>query len=282
MRPCVSGLSRAEMYGCIFRQMSRSTEGSFMKPHIAIIGVGVRDFERAKGFYRDGLHWPILQEQGEWVCFGLGDGTSALTLYPWDQLAGGAGVPAEGSGFRGITFSYNVRSEERVADVLAEARDAGAKITKPAERTPWGGFSGSFADPEGNVLGSCHGRREAPVFRVAAYVAFGVSSGTLAQAMASRRFLSLSRRERRNPRARRNKGRKVALGDEASAPQSRPSRRRAAQRGTGISTELSRARAREASHARLPIPEPSIGVPRQSCRSRGRALAASRPGARRR
>ena len=62
------------------RQRSRSTEGSFLKPHIAIIGVGVRDFERAKAFYRDGLRWPILQEHGEWVCFSLGDGTSALTL----------------------------------------------------------------------------------------------------------------------------------------------------------------------------------------------------------
>lgn len=122
-----------------------------MKPHIAIIGVGVRDFERAKEFYRDGLNWPVLQEEGEWVCFSLGDGATALTLYPWDQLADDAGVAPEGSGFRGITFSYNVRSEERVDAVLAEARNAGATITKPAERTPWGGFSGSFTDPEGNV-----------------------------------------------------------------------------------------------------------------------------------
>lgn len=144
------------------RQRSRSTDGSFLKPHIAIIGIGVRDFERAKGFYRDGLHWPILQEQGEWVCFSLGDGTSALTLYPWDQLAADAGVPAEGSGFRGITFSYNVRSEQRVSDVLAEARDAGAKITKSAERTPWGGFSGSFADPEGNVWEVATGAAKLP------------------------------------------------------------------------------------------------------------------------
>jgi uncharacterized protein len=60
-------------------------------------------------------------------------------------------VAAEGSGFRGITIFYNVRSQERVDAVLAEAHAAGATITKPAGRTPWGGFSGSFADPEGNV-----------------------------------------------------------------------------------------------------------------------------------
>ena len=122
-----------------------------MKPHIALIGLGVRDFDRAKRFYSEGLGWPILQEQGEWVCFSLGDGSSALTLYPWDELAAEAGVPAEGDGFRGITFAYNVRSEDRVDEVLAEAETAGGKITKPPARTSWGGYSGYFTDPEGHM-----------------------------------------------------------------------------------------------------------------------------------
>jgi len=133
-----------------------------LKPHIAIVGVGVRDFARARQFYCDGLGWPVLQEQDEWVCFSLGDGSSALTLYPWDRLAAEAGVPAEGSGFRGITFSYNVGSEGRVDEVLAEAAAAGATITKPAAATPWGGYSGSFADPEGNVWDVATGAEQLP------------------------------------------------------------------------------------------------------------------------
>ena len=133
-----------------------------MKPHIAIIGLGVRDFDRAKRFYSDELGWPILQEQGEWVCFALGDGSSALTLYPWDELAAGAGVPADGHGFRGITFSYNVRSEDRVDEVLTEAKNAGATIPKPASRTEWGGYSGSFVDPEGHVWEVATGATELP------------------------------------------------------------------------------------------------------------------------
>ena len=133
-----------------------------MKPHIALIGVGVRDFAAAKRFYAEGLGWPVLQEQGEWVCFALGDGSSGLTLYPWDDLAAGAGVPAEGSGFRGITFSYNVRSEARVDEVLDEARGAGATMLKQAEQTEWGGYSGSFADPEGNVWEVATGASELP------------------------------------------------------------------------------------------------------------------------
>jgi catechol 2,3-dioxygenase-like lactoylglutathione lyase family enzyme len=133
-----------------------------MRPHVAIIGVGVRDFDRAKRFYSEGLGWPIQQEQGEWVCFSLGDGSSALTLYPWDELAADAGVPAEGSGFRGIAFAYNVRSRDRVDEVLAEAKSAGAEITKPAEPTSWGGYSGSFTDPEGHLWEVATGATELP------------------------------------------------------------------------------------------------------------------------
>ncbi len=71
-------------------------------------------------------------------------------------------MSAEGSGFRGITFSYNVRSQDRVDEVLAEARSAGATITKPAGQTPWGGYSGSFADPEGVVWEVATGATELP------------------------------------------------------------------------------------------------------------------------
>ena len=133
-----------------------------MKPHIAIIALGVRDFSRAKQFYSEGLGWPIQQEQGEWICFGLGGGSSALTLYPWDDLAAEAGVSADGSGFRGTAFAYNVRSEERVDAVMAEAEVAGGTITKPPTRTAWGGYSGYFTDPEGYLWEVATGATELP------------------------------------------------------------------------------------------------------------------------
>jgi len=120
-----------------------------MKAHVSGITLGVRDLKRAKQFYSEGLGGPIQQEQGEWVSFSLGNGSSALGLYPWDALAGDAGVAAEGSGFRGITLSYIVRSEDRVDAVLAQAKRAGGKIAKPAQRGSWGGYFGYFADPDG-------------------------------------------------------------------------------------------------------------------------------------
>jgi len=64
-------------------------------------------------------------------------------------LPGDAGVAADGSGFRGITFSYLVPTEQRVDEVLAEAKRAGGKIATPAQRASWGGYFGYSADPDG-------------------------------------------------------------------------------------------------------------------------------------
>jgi uncharacterized protein len=120
-----------------------------MKPHVSGITLGVRDLNRAKRFYSEGLGWPIQQDQNEWASFSLGNGSSALGLYPWDRLAEDAGAAADGKGFRGITFSYIVRSEARVDAVLAEAERGGGKIAKPAQRAAWGGYFGYFTDPDG-------------------------------------------------------------------------------------------------------------------------------------
>jgi hypothetical protein len=51
-----------------------------MKPHVSGITLGVRDLNRAKRFYSEGLGWPIQQDQNEWVSFSLGNGSSALGL----------------------------------------------------------------------------------------------------------------------------------------------------------------------------------------------------------
>jgi len=122
-----------------------------VRPHVAIIGLGVKDFVRAKRFYSEGLGWPIQQEEGEWASFILADGSAALTLFGWDDKAADAGVAPEGAGFRGVSLGYNVRSKERVDEVLAEAERAGGTITRPSEQTFWGGYSGYFSDPEGHL-----------------------------------------------------------------------------------------------------------------------------------
>jgi catechol 2,3-dioxygenase-like lactoylglutathione lyase family enzyme/predicted RNA-binding protein with PIN domain len=140
---------------------ARPSQSPVMKPHVAVITLGVRDLARARRFYHEGLGWPIQQEDDNWVCFSLG-GASALALYPWDELAEDATVPRDGSGFRGITLAHNVRSKERVETILAEAERAGGRIVKPAQPTSWGGYGGYFADPEGHLWEVATGATQLP------------------------------------------------------------------------------------------------------------------------
>jgi catechol 2,3-dioxygenase-like lactoylglutathione lyase family enzyme len=133
-----------------------------MNAHVAVITLGVRDLQRARSFYNDGLGWPIQQEDDNWVCFSLGNGSSALALYPWDELADDAQVPADGNGFRGVTLAYIVRSEDRVDAILGEAERAGGSIVKPPGRASWGGYSGYFADTESYLWEVAAGATDLP------------------------------------------------------------------------------------------------------------------------
>jgi uncharacterized protein len=122
-----------------------------MNAHVGFITLGVGDLNRAKQFYSQGLGWPVQVAQGDFASFRPADGSSTLTLYPRQVLAADAGVAPDGDGFSGITFSYVVRSNERVDAVLAEAEQAGGAIAKPAQEARWGGYFGYFADPDGNL-----------------------------------------------------------------------------------------------------------------------------------
>src|SRR5262249_45031437 len=76
-----------------------------------------------------------------------------LSLFPREDLAADAGVPAEGSGFPGFALAHNVRSIEEVDRLLAEAAAGGGRIVKPGQATDWGGDPGGFAGPDGFLWG---------------------------------------------------------------------------------------------------------------------------------
>ncbi|WP_165984315.1 VOC family protein [Streptomyces sp. YIM 98790] len=121
-----------------------------MKAHVSSLLLGVRDMERSKRFYTEGLGWKVRQDYGVSVFFEP-DGGSPVGLYGREGLAEQAGTSPEGSGFSGLVLTYVVRSEARVDEVMAEAREVGATILKPAGPLPWGGYGGTFADPDGYV-----------------------------------------------------------------------------------------------------------------------------------
>jgi len=121
-----------------------------MYSHVSAILLGVKDMERSKRFYTEGLGWKV---QNDWKIsvFFVPSGGSRVGFYGRDGPAEMVGAKPDGGGFSGIVFNYIVRSENRVDEVLDEARKAGAKILKPEAKLPWGGYGGTFADPDGYV-----------------------------------------------------------------------------------------------------------------------------------
>lgn len=125
-----------------------------MQPRISMITLGVRDLARAIRFYERGLGFPRMESPPEVAFFTL-NGTW-LGLYGRDALAEDATVPAAGSGFAGFALAHNVDSKDRVKAVIQQAVDAGATLVKPPQEVFWGGYSGYFADLDGNLWEIAH------------------------------------------------------------------------------------------------------------------------------
>jgi hypothetical protein len=88
-----------------------------------------------------------MRNAEEVVFFQLGG--LVLSLFPREHLAAEAHVPPKWAGFGGIVFGYNARSRAEVEEVIETAEGAGACILKKAQNSLWGGYSGSFSDPDG-------------------------------------------------------------------------------------------------------------------------------------
>ncbi len=97
-----------------------------MQAHVTAILLGVGDLDRSKRFYGEGLGWEVKDDYGVSV-FYESDGSSLVGFYRREGLA----------------------------------EQAGATILKPAGALPWGGYGGTFADPDGYVWSVAHSARGA-------------------------------------------------------------------------------------------------------------------------
>jgi len=112
--------------------------------------------ERALRFYRDGLRLPTQgivgteYEHGAVAFFDLQHGLK-LAIWPRTSLAHEAKVPLGPRSATECTLGHNFASKAEVDAVMAQVKKAGATITDPAHNAFWGGYTGSFQDPDGHV-----------------------------------------------------------------------------------------------------------------------------------
>ena len=127
-----------------------------MKPRITVITLGVDSLEKSLKFYRDGLGFPTKGiicrkfEYGAVAFFDLQNGLK-LALWPRKSIARDSNIALQKFSATELTIGHNVNNKKEVDLVMKQAKEAGAKIVKPAEDTFWGGYAGYFQDPDGHL-----------------------------------------------------------------------------------------------------------------------------------
>jgi hypothetical protein len=123
---------------------------------LGLVTLGVTDLARSVTFY-EALGWERRSSSIEGVIAWFGTVDTSLGLFPWDELAADAALPAEPRApFGGMTLAINVETPAEVAACLEAAVGAGGTLLKPATLADWGGTSGYFADPDGHPWEIAH------------------------------------------------------------------------------------------------------------------------------
>ncbi len=126
-----------------------------MKPRINIVTFGVSDMPVMRSFYEK-LGLKASSASNADVTFFDANGI-VLGLFGYNALAKDAGVAALPlPTFRGVSVAWNGGSETEVDQIMELAGAAGATLVKKAHKVFWGGYSGYFSDPEGNLWEVAH------------------------------------------------------------------------------------------------------------------------------
>lgn len=132
-----------------------------MDQRLSIITLGVHDLAKARAFYEGILGWHPTGDDAAIAFYNVG--SMMLALYPSHELAEDIGIAPNGShvdpqsnSYRGFTLALTLASPDQVDALFAELKSKGVSILKEPQPVFWGGYSGYFADPEGNAWEVAH------------------------------------------------------------------------------------------------------------------------------
>ena len=121
-------------------------------PWLSVVTLGVADVERSTAFYR-ALGWQPSQASvpGEVTFFDTQG--ALLALWGRDALSADSGVRIAGAN---AALAVNLESAAAVDAAFARVDAAGGQVVRAAHATEWGGYSGYFADLDGNLWEIAH------------------------------------------------------------------------------------------------------------------------------
>ncbi len=131
-----------------------------MNQRLNILTLGVNDLNKSMKFYQ-ALGWKTKGvigtefENGAVVIFDLKNGMM-ISLYERKNLAWDCGLELQPESVTEFSLGYLVNSDKAVDEIMAQARNAGAVIIKPAQNTFWGGYGGYFKDIDGHLWEIVH------------------------------------------------------------------------------------------------------------------------------
>lgn len=115
---------------------------------ITLVTLGVADIARARAFY-EALGRVPGQAMDDVVFYDM-DGAK-FGLYRRDLLAADTGRAPAALGTGAMTLAQNYATEAEVDAAYEAALSAGATPLGRPTKAEWGGYSGTFADPDGHV-----------------------------------------------------------------------------------------------------------------------------------
>lgn len=121
-----------------------------MDQRLSVVTIATDDLPAMKVFYEDIFGWQPLAGNNDIVFYKLNG--FLLSLCKRKQLTDFIGIRPEGTGFRAVTFGYNVSTETEVLDLYDALKSKGVKILGTPQQPPFGGLFFYFQDIEGNIL----------------------------------------------------------------------------------------------------------------------------------
>lgn len=120
---------------------------------ITLVTLAARDVAALTAFYKR-LGWQVENETREATFFDMGG--AKFGLYNLEMLANDLRRDPSELGNGAMTLAQNFASRADVDAAYAAAISAGARACAAPEEVFWGGYSGTWADPEGHVWEFAH------------------------------------------------------------------------------------------------------------------------------
>jgi hypothetical protein len=125
-----------------------------MEPQINAITIAAQDIQSLRLFYSQVLEWKIFSQNENVVMFKLNN--VILTICAADVFTEYSGMQAPSPADKNFYLTVNLDSPKRVDQTLQRLVALNVDIVKMPKKAFWGGYSGFFADPEGNRWEVCY------------------------------------------------------------------------------------------------------------------------------